>query len=198
MKTAIQLIVNINDAAGLAAILSGQRVAPVVPAAAVAPLIPAVGEYWTGQGGRLVGMHPEGGYLVAGEPLEGNFQFGHYERDLDGFSATDGETNTRALLNLGGSHAALAASEYTADSHHDFYLPSQTEGALILGALGLSDGIFWTSTPYGSNTAWAVDFERGTVNVWPRTNEFRVRPLRRVIPSSIDPFSASQGQGAAQ
>lgn len=198
MNPTIQLIVNINDAAGLAAIFSGQQVAPTAPAAAVAQLIPAVGEYWPGQGGRLIGMHPEGGYLVAGEPLEGKFQFGRYDQDLTGFSPTDGETNTRALFNQRGSPAALAASEYTADGLHDFYLPSQTEGALILGALGLSDGIFWTSTPYGSYLAWAVNFEDGNVNYWTRVNEFRVRPVRRVIPSFIDPFSASQGQGAAQ
>lgn len=194
MKTAIQLIVNINDAAGLAAIFSGQQVAPAAPAAAAAPLIPAVGEYWPGQGGRLIGMHPEGGYLIAAEPLEGKFQFGRYDQDLTGFSPTDGETNTRALLNLGGSPAALAASEYTAEGHHDFYLPSQTEGALILGALGLSNGIFWTSTPCGSYSAWAVFFEYGYVHFWGRYYEFRVRPVRRVIPSSIDPFSVSEGE----
>lgn len=194
MKTALQLIVNINDAAGLAAILSGQQVAPVAPAAAVAPLIPAVGEYWPGQGGKLIGLHPKGGYLVAAEPLEGNFQFGRYNQDLTGFSPTDGETNTRALVNLGDTPAALAASKYTADGHHDFYLPSQTEGAMILGALGLSDDAFWTSTPYGSYTAWAVFFEDGSVTNWSRPGEFRVRPVRRVIPSSIHPFSVPEGE----
>lgn len=194
MKTAIQLIVNINDAAGLAAIFSGQQAAPVAPAAAVAPMIPAVGDYWPGQGGRLVGMHPEGGYLVAGEPLEGKYQFGRYDQDLTFFSPTDGETNTRALLGLGDAPAALAASEYTADGHHDFYLPSQTEGAMILGALGLSDGVFWTSTPYGSRYAWAVSFASGTVDHWTRRYEFRVRPVRRVIPSSIHPFAVSEGE----
>lgn len=194
MNPTIQLIVNINDAAGLAAIFSGQQVAPTAPAAAVAQLVPAVGEYWPGQGGRLIGMHPEGGYLVVGEPLEGKFQFGRYDQDLTGFSPTDGETNTRALFCLGDAPAALAASKYTADGHHDFYLPSQTEGAMILGALGLSDGIFWTSTPYGSYGAWAVNFEDGGVYLWYRTDEFRVRPVRRVIPSSIHPFSASEGK----
>lgn len=198
MTPAIQLIVNINDAAGLAAIFSGQQDASAVPAATAAPLIPAVGEYWPGQGGKLIGLHPKGGYLVAGEPLEGKFQFGHYDRNLTGFSPTDGETNTRALVNLGDTPAALAASEYTADGHHDFYLPSQTEGAMILGALGLSDDVFWTSTPYGSCTAWAVHFEDGGVNRWGRNDEFRVRPVRRVIPSSIQPFAVSQGEGAAQ
>ncbi|CUJ67875.1 DUF1566 domain-containing protein [Achromobacter sp. 2789STDY5608628] len=198
MTPAIQLIVNINDAAGLAAIFSGQQAAPVAPTAAATPLIPAVGEYWPGQGGKLIGLHPKGGYLVAGEPLEGKFQFGRYDQDLAGFSPTDGETNTRALVNLGGTPAAQATYDYTADGHHDFYLPSQTEGALILGALGLSHGAFWTSTPFGSYDAWAVLFERGGVDYWPRLSEFRVRPVRRVIPSFIQPFAVSRGEGAAQ
>lgn len=194
MTPAIQLIVNINDAAGLAAILSGQQAASAAPAATAAPLIPAVGEHWPGQGGKLIGLHPQGGYLVAGEPLEGKFQFGRYDQDLTGFSPTDGETNTRALVNLGGTPAAQAAYDYTADGHHDFYLPSQTEGAMLLGALGLSDGVFWTSTPYGSCYAWAVHFEDGNVFLWYRYGEFRVRPVRRVIPSSIQPFAVSEGE----
>ncbi len=189
MNPAIQLIVNINDAAGLASALFGD--ASAVPAA---PTVPMVGEYWHGQGGKLIALHPEGGYLIAGEPLEGKFQFGRDGQDLTGFSATDGETNTHALVNLGGSPAALAASEYTADGHRDFYLPSQTEGALILGALGLSEGVFWTSTPYGSITAWAVSFEHGLVLHWFRYSEFRVRPVRRFIPSPIHPFTVSEGK----
>lgn len=190
MTPTIQLIVNINDAAGLLSALAGEPSAPV--AAAAAPFIPALGEYWPGQGGKLIGMHPQGGYLIAGEPLKGKFKFGRYDRDLTGFSATDGEANTRALVNLGDAPAALAGSEYTADGHHDFYLPSQTEGAMILGALGLSEGIFWTSTPYGSRNAWAVDFEDGGVNLWRRLGEFRVRPVRRFIPSSIHPFATAE------
>lgn len=194
MTPAIQLIVNINDAAAVATIFSGQQAASLAPAASAAPLIPAVGAYWPGQGGKLIGLHPQGGYLIAGEPLDGNFRFGRYDQDLTGFSPTDGETNTRALVNLGGAPAALAASEYTADGHRDFYLPSQTEAAMILGALGLRDGGFWTSTPYGSSGAWAVTFGLGSVSNWYRSTEFRVRPVRRVIPSSIQPFAVSEGE----
>lgn len=68
MNPALQLIINVNDAAGLAAIFPGL---PANPAVAATPLFPAVGEYWPGQGGKLIGLHPKGGYLVAGEPLAG-------------------------------------------------------------------------------------------------------------------------------
>ncbi|WP_454677495.1 hypothetical protein [Achromobacter marplatensis] len=192
MNPTIQLIVNINDAAGLLSALAREPSAPV--AAAAAPFITALGEYWPGQGGKLIGMHPKGGYLIAGEPLDGKFQFGRYDQELEGFSATDGDTNTRALLNTGGAPAALAAAEFAADGHHDFYLPSQTEAAMILGALGLSGDIIWTSTPYGSYGAWAVYFENGGVSNWSRYDEFRVRPVRRFIPSPLHLFSDAEGQ----
>jgi hypothetical protein len=46
-------------------------------------------------------------------------------------------------------------------------------------------GYYWSATPYGSSTAWAVDFENGTVYYWGRYGEFRVRPFRSIIASSI-------------
>ena len=42
-----------------------------------------------------------------------------------------------------------------------------------------------TSTPCGQDTAWAVDFEGGYVGYWSRNNEFRVRPFRSIIASSL-------------
>ncbi|MNR61634.1 hypothetical protein D3C85_1834360 [compost metagenome] len=48
---------------------------------------------------------------------------------------------------------------------------------------GFSEGAgdVWTSTPYGSIIAWAVNFEDGGVDCWGRFNEFRVRPVRSII-----------------
>lgn len=38
-----------------------------------------------------------------------------------------------------------------------------------------------TSTPYGQHHhAWAVDFQFGCVDTWPRYDEFRVRPFRSI------------------
>lgn len=42
-----------------------------------------------------------------------------------------------------------------------------------------------TSTPFGDGFAWAVDFENGTVGITTRRSEFRVRPFRSIIASSI-------------
>ncbi|MFT0546966.1 hypothetical protein ACMHYO_11560 [Allopusillimonas ginsengisoli] len=41
------------------------------------------------------------------------------------------------------------------------------------------------STPYGEGYAWAVYFENGNVSLNYRTNEFRVRPFRSIIASSL-------------
>ncbi|THF58037.1 DUF1566 domain-containing protein [Pseudothauera rhizosphaerae] len=42
-----------------------------------------------------------------------------------------------------------------------------------------------TSKPYGEYYAWAVVFEHGDVDCHYRLNEFRVRPFRSIIASSI-------------
>jgi hypothetical protein len=42
-----------------------------------------------------------------------------------------------------------------------------------------------SATPYGSGSAWAVDFEHGFVLIDFRYYEFRVRPFRSVIASSL-------------
>lgn len=47
------------------------------------------------------------------------------------------------------------------------------------------DSIQVTSTPYGSSYAWVVDFETGSVLTDNRFYEFRVRPFRSIIASSL-------------
>lgn len=48
-----------------------------------------------------------------------------------------------------------------------------------------NEGWYWTSTPRADDYAWAVDFEHGVVYGSNRRSEFRVRPFRSVIASSI-------------
>jgi len=144
-----------------------------------------VGQYAEGQGGIYIGKTAQGRHLfAAAELLDGEFEFGGYGDELEGYSDLDGAENTRKLLERGGHPAALAASEYSADGHTDFYLPSHREALLLLAAEGFSEdvGDVWTSTPYGSGNAWAVGFEDGSVFRWTRGHEFRVRPVRRFIP----------------
>jgi len=42
-----------------------------------------------------------------------------------------------------------------------------------------------TASPYASDGAWAVDFEYGDVTIYHRGSEFRVRPFRSIIASSL-------------
>ncbi|KNE28150.1 Lcl C-terminal domain-containing protein [Achromobacter spanius] len=143
-----------------------------------------VGQYAEGQGGIYIGQTAQGRHLFAAASLlDGDFEFGGYGDGLEGYSDIDGAENTRKLLERSQHSAALAASEYSADGHKDFYLPSHRELLQIVAVEGFNEdaGYVWTSTPYGSYTAWAVDFEDGNVDDWRRTNEFRVRPVRSII-----------------
>ena len=143
-----------------------------------------VGQYAEGQGGIYIGVTAQGRHLfAAAAPLDGSFEFGGYGDDLEGYSDLDGADNTRKLLERGDHPAAVAASEYTADGHQDFYLPSHRELLQVAAAAGFNGdgGYTWTSTPYGSFHAWAVHFEHGDVNRWSRYAEFRVRPVRSII-----------------
>ena len=143
-----------------------------------------VGQYAEGQGGIYIGVTAQGRHLfAAAAPLDGSFEFGGYGDELEGYSDLDGAENTSKLLERGDHPAAVAASEYTADGHQDFYLPSHRELLQVVAAAGFNDdgGYTWTSTPCGSFAAWAVGFEGGGVSSWHRDDEFRVRPVRSII-----------------
>ena len=143
-----------------------------------------VGQYAEGQGGIYIGLTAQGRHLfAAAAPLDGSFEFGCYGDKLEGYSDLDGTENTRKLLERGDHPAAVAASEYTADGHQDFHLPSHRELLQVVAVAGFNDDgdYTWTSTPYGSGGAWAVFFELGHVGCWGRGSGFRVRPVRSII-----------------
>lgn len=77
--------------------------------------------------------------------------------------------------------AGQHAKEYKGGGFSDWRLPTKNEGMACLAAVaGLFEkSYYWTSTPSGSGTAWAVSFEGGDVLFWYRDREFRVRPVRR-------------------
>lgn len=145
---------------------------------------PRIGEYLVGQGGIYAGeiLGDDGTTygLVIAEPQDvGTARWApNGERDL---SEWDGLTNTSRLRNE--CPAAKLASDYEADGHADFYLPSRREMMIALANvphLFGKDSWYWTSTPRSESYAWAVDFEDGYVDDRSRLNEFRVRPFRRL------------------
>jgi len=144
---------------------------------------PVINEYLTGEGGVFAGdTRGDDGTvygLITPEKDIGSYAWGG-DGSLD-LSDWDGLTNTNSLLSR-NCPAAKAANQYEADGHADFYLPSRRE--LLIAAANIPH-LFqktrhWTSTPFGSCYAWAVDFEYGTVGLNRRHGEFRVRPFRRL------------------
>lgn len=150
---------------------------------------PRIGEYLAGQGGIYVGgiLGDDGvlyGLVTAQEEDIGRAKWGP-DGTLD-LSQWDGLSNTNALRDK--SPAAKLASGYERDGHADFYLPAHRELIVSLanvpGLFG-KESYYWTSTPRSDCFAWAVGFESGLVTSTSRCNEFRVRPFRSVIASSI-------------
>lgn len=150
---------------------------------------PRIGDYLATQGGVYVGdilgddkvLYG----LIIGEEIEiGTAEFGYaYKGDL---SQWDGLSNTNALR--GKSPAADQAANYERNGHCDFYLPARRELMVALANvphLFNSKGYYWSSTTRGNDYAWAVGVENGYVVYNYRHNEFRVRPFRSFIASSI-------------
>ena len=157
------------------------------PVQAVSTL-PKIGEHWEGQGGIFAGNFraDDGtvyGLIVADCGTAKDIGRARHcengERDL---SQWDGLDNTNRLKN--GCPAAQIASQYSKDGHDDFYLPARRELQLACANvphLFDPEDWYWSSTPYGEHTAWAVDFEGGYTRRNTRSSEFRVRPFRRFI-----------------
>ncbi|CAB3627866.1 hypothetical protein LMG26845_00504 [Achromobacter insuavis] len=145
-----------------------------------------IGQYLPGQGGIYAGdiLGDDGvvyGLVVASEDLDGTYTWGPDDGERTA-STWDGLVNTNDLLRHDSAHpAARAARAYSADGHADFYLPAKRELQIIAANLPhlFQPKPYWTSTPHGSYTAWAVNFESGGVTSWLRGTEFRVRPVRR-------------------
>lgn len=142
-----------------------------------------LGEYIIDQGGIFAGdiRGDDGvtyGLIISQEEDIGCATWGpEGERDL---SDWDGLNNTARLRNE--CPAAKLASDYKAGGNIDFYLPGRREMLVAMANLPHlfnKDSWYWTSTPYGRISAWAVDFENGSVSITTRYYEFRVRPFRR-------------------
>ena len=93
----------------------------------------------------------------------------------------------RAKESLGDTNwdaAQSKASEYRGGGLDDWYLPPKRE--MIVGLVHDQEGFdqvwHWTASPYPESLAWAVHFESGSVDLYLRYTEFRVRPFRRFIP----------------
>jgi len=135
---------------------------------ATATTTPAIGQEWPEQGGLFIGSRLIDGVLHH-RIIPGGVEFDLVDVEFDDLAdaiAERGEVN----------------------GHSDWQAPDQEDMMLAyinVPELFDKDGWYWTAKPCGSYGAWAVDFECGTVYDWNRHSEFRVRPVRSIIASSI-------------
>ena len=126
---------------------------------------PAIGQEWPEQGGIYIGSR-----LIDGTThhviIPGGKEFDLIDvefKDLSSAVTERGEVN----------------------GHADWRAPDQED--MMLAYINVphlfdKDDWYWTNKPFGSSSAWAVDFEYGSVTNWGRGLGFRVRPVRRFTP----------------
>lgn len=159
------------------------------PAANVQPVetvsVPALGEYWAGQGGINGGFVPARGnvpahYLIFAKEDIGEREWGPRNTDLPGTSKTDGKLNTELMCFDDKDYpAANACAEHAADGHNDFYLPAAAELYQAWANDLISEGVYWSSSQRSAYLAFFMGFDDGSQYGSVKTNELRVRPVRR-------------------
>lgn len=132
---------------------------------------PKPGELWPGHGGHYICTLPATSelparHLIVSSAEQGEIAWGGYDSEADGASSQiDGRANTRALINDIHKHpAALWATQYSADGHQDFHLPSRHDLLMCYmhaPQLFRKDDWYWSSSQYSRYTAWAQLFEYG-------------------------------------
>ncbi|KPA87320.1 hypothetical protein PF66_06230 [Pseudomonas asplenii] len=148
---------------------------------------PAIGEIWQGQGGIYAGIVParngaQAYHLIIGDEL-GRFEWGPYGEDSPAKSMIDGLANTQAMVESDANYpAAVAAYEHKADGHADFYLPAAAELYEAWLNLGSNDfGWVWSSSQRSAINAFILGFGGGFQLNHGKYDEFRVRPVRRLL-----------------
>lgn len=96
-----------------------------------------------------------------------------------------GKNNTSQIISLHGNgyYAAKICDAYTNEGFADWYLPSSNEiYHLWLNRFSLSNyyalSTYWTSTEASTSSAFAIDFLSGSINTYPKSNNYIVRPIR--------------------
>lgn len=135
---------------------------------ATATSTPTIGQEWPEQGGVFIGSR-----LIDGATHH-IFIPGGKEFDL----VDVGFNDMRSAITERGE----------VNGHSDWRAPGQED--MMLAYINVPDlfdtsDYYWTNKPCGSFTAWAVHFEHGYVYFWHRNGEFRVRPVRSVIASTL-------------
>jgi hypothetical protein len=153
------------------------------------------------QGGIVFYVDDTGEYglVAAQEDLEGTYEWGCYQQNVDGADSKwigSGIQNTMDITNqgcatqYGGITAAQAALDTEINGYSDWYLPSKDElyqMYLKIGQGGLnannnvggfSNNWYWSSSESSSHYAWGVYFNEGNTTYTSKYSLYRVRVIR--------------------
>ena len=148
---------------------------------------PAIGSLWQGQGGIYGGIRQDDNgelyHLIFATEDVGEHAWGEYGTSTTATSKSNGLVNTKALLDYDSPFpAAQAASQYTADGHQDFFLPSI--GELHQGWQNIAEHFkrtwYWSSSQRSAYSAFHMYFDDGDQDNDAKLNELHVRPVRRL------------------
>jgi len=92
-------------------------------------------------------------------------------------STTDGLSNTNTIINVlgnSGSYAAKLCRDYNGGGKNDWFLPSKDQLNTLYGQKALvggftSDHLYWSSTEYNDEYAWAQYFLEGSQSLGGKT-----------------------------
>lgn len=158
------------------------------PAANIQPAepstAPAIGAYWSGQGGFNAGFvaareDVPAHYLILAEEDIGEHKWGRYKEESKATSKWDGKANTNALIAAGGHPAAEACRAHTADGHNDFDLPASAQLYQAWVYDLIINGAYWSSSQRSAYGAFYMLFDGGHQSYYGKSDELRVRPVRR-------------------
>jgi hypothetical protein len=131
--------------------------------------VPKIGELWAEQGGIYCGMR-----LIGGEEHHVVTPAG-IDHDLTEKNFAAAESAQFGEIN--------GHSDWQTGEQEDYMLAYVNARAQFKCDGGM-DSVYWTRSVH-HGWAWAVDFENGLVYYDVRRSEFRVRPFRSFIASSI-------------
>ncbi|ANN70890.1 DUF1566 domain-containing protein [Bordetella bronchialis] len=138
----------------------------------ITSVTPAIGQLWPEQGGIFIGSR-----LIDGT-VHHVIIPGGVEHDIKGVAFSDIDSAVAKVGDLNGH------SDWRAPDREDLMLGWINGREHFQQTCSWDDTIYWSRTEY-KDYAWAVDFEYGLVGYYYRTNEFRVRPVRSFIASSL-------------
>ena len=151
------------------------------------------------QGGMVFYVDETGehGLVAAQDDLEGTFEWGCYQEDVDGADSKwigSGLQNTMDITNQGcqtengGITAAQAALDAHLGGYSDWYLPSIGElyqmyiaigqGSENVNIGGFVNDWYWSSSEDNNSNAWDVNFNYGYTLYYYKDNTYRVRVIR--------------------